>query len=112
MLPILADYLEAFGSDERFLVFAFSSISLAFALFLFVSGSNLVIRLLLLSSACLIFLAFGILAPLSATSAIVVNPEMSPVKLNYNFGFLALGAGLFLKFRKLPIGELKSENSN
>lgn len=102
MLPVFADCLEVFGSDERFLVFASSSVVIATALFFFVSDACRATRLLLGSAAFLLIFAFVVVAPLNAIEVAQGSPEMNPVSLNFNFGFLALGLGLFLKFRKLP----------
>lgn len=102
MFPIFIDYLEVFVSDERFVVFASSSIVLALALFLFAPNSTGVARLLLCSAAFLLMFAFVVVAPLSAIDVVRGTKEMNPVALNFNFGFLALGLGLFLKFRRLP----------
>lgn len=102
MLPAFTDYLEVFGSDERFLVFAFSSVVIAVSLFFFFSGSGRTIRLLLASAAFLLVFAFVVLAPLNAIEVVKGSQQVNPVSLNLNFGFLALGLGLFLKFRKLP----------
>ena len=102
MLPKLIDYLDLFASDERFFVFAFSSVVLAAALLFFLSGTSRVTRLFLLSAAFLMVFSFVVLAPLNALSAVHGTASVNPVALNLNFGFLALGVGLFLKFRKLP----------
>lgn len=102
MLPDFADYLDVFASDERFLVFASSSIVLAVALMFFLSGAGRTTRMLLLSAAFLIVFSFVVLAPLSAMSAVKSTASVNPVALNFNFGFLALGVGMFLKFRNLP----------
>ncbi|GHC56903.1 hypothetical protein [Roseibacillus persicicus] len=102
MLPQFADYLEVFGSDERFFVFASSSFVLALVICLFLKGACPATRLLLLSAAFLIAFAFVVLAPLAALSTVQQTAELSPVNLNFNFGFLALGLGLMLKFRDLP----------
>lgn len=102
MQPLFTDYLEVFGSDERFFVFAAASVVLAIVLISFLRGSNGLVRLLFLCAAFLLPFAFVVLAPLSAISVAKDDSGISPVILNYNFGFLALGLGLFLKFRKLP----------
>lgn len=102
MLPILADYLEVFASDERFLVFASSSIVLATALLFFLPGACRFTRLLFFSAALLLMFAFVVVAPFSSLSLAQGTPELNPVSLNYNFGFLTLGLGLFLRFRHLP----------
>lgn len=100
MFPIFADYLDVFGSDERFLVFASSSIVLALSLCFFLAGSSRVTRILLWSAAFLLVFAFVVVAPLSAIEVARGSETVNPVALNFNFGFLALGLGLFLKFRK------------
>lgn len=110
MFPILADYLEVLGSDERFLVFALSSIILATVLLFFVRNACRVTRLLLFCAAFLIVFAYVVLAPLTSLSLVEQSAEISPVSLNLNFGFLALGLGLFLKFRNLPVGKAKNQN--
>lgn len=104
MLLQLKDYLEVFASDERFLVFACSAVIIAVAVFIFLRGAGRATRLLLLSAAFLFVFAFVVLAPLSSLSVVEQTAMMSPVTLNYNFGFLALGLGLFAKFRHLPKG--------
>ena len=108
MLPTFADYIEVFVSDERFLVFALASVVLSVALFFFLSGTGRFTRLFLLSAAALLLFAFVVVAPLSAMAATQETPVIDPVKLNYNFGFLALGLGLFLKFRHLPARSQKA----
>lgn len=91
-----------FVSDERFLVFASSSVVLALAIFFFVSGSGRFTRLLLLSAAFLLVFAFVVVAPMHSISATAGSSEVNPVNSNLNFGFLALGLGLFFKFGGLP----------
>ncbi|MGJ8726586.1 MAG: hypothetical protein ACSHYB_18725 [Roseibacillus sp.] len=105
MLPDFADYLDVFASDERFLVFASSSIVLAVAVMFFLSGAGRTTRMLLLSAAFLMVFSFVVLAPLTAISEVTPTASVNPVSLNFNFGFLALGAGMFLKFRNLPSGK-------
>lgn len=102
MLPQFTDYLEVFASDERFVVFAGSSLIIALSVVCFLRGSGHATRLLLLSAAFLFVFAFTVLAPLSTLSQLEQASTVSPVTLNYNFGFLALGLGLFAKFRHLP----------
>ena len=102
MLPTFLDYLDVFASDERLLVFGLSSLVLAAALMFILSGAGRVTRILLVSAAFLMVFSFLVLAPLSALAAVSATPTVNPVALNFNFGFLALGVGLFLKFRKLP----------
>lgn len=104
----LADYLSVFVSDERFLVFAGASLVLAFVLILFQKGEGRFTRLFLGSAAFLLFFSFVILAPLSALQVVSDSGGVDPVKFNYNFGFLALGIGLFLKFRNLPVRARKA----
>ena len=105
MFPHFVEYLDVFASDERFLVFGLSSVVLAAALLFFLSGAGRFTRMLLLSAAFLLVFAFVVLAPLASISAVSGTATVNPVALNLNFGFLALGVGLFLKFRHLPSGK-------
>jgi len=96
----IRSFFEVFGTDERFLIFALGSLVLAVALFSMTKGASRATQLLLGSGALLIVLAFVILAPLNALNLLGSQAQVSPVALNFNFGFLALGLGLLFKFRK------------
>ena len=95
------NYLDVLASDERFVVFGLSSLVLAAALFFFLPGAGRATRMFLLSAAFLMVFALVVLAPLSYLAAVTGSPTVNPVALNFNFGLLALGVGVFLKFRHL-----------
>ena len=103
MLPVFTDYLEVLVSDERFLVFASSSVVIALALLFFVSDASRFTKLLLCSAAFLLVFAFVVVAPMQAISAVEPISGVNPVSLNFNFGLLTLGLGLYFKFRRLPV---------
>lgn len=91
-------YFEVFKTDERFIVFALASLVLTLALIPLMRRESFAITILLASAAVLFVFAFVILAPLSYLSIVENTPSLSPVTLNFNFGFLALGVGLAFKF--------------
>lgn len=93
-------YLDVFKSDERFIVFALGSLMLTFALIPLMRRESFATTVLLSSAALLLVFAFVVLAPLSSLSMVETTAALSPVTLNFNFGFLVLGAGLALKFLK------------
>lgn len=93
-------YFEVFKADERFIVFALGSLVLALALIPLMRREDFATSVLLASAAVLLVFAFVVLAPLSYLSLVEHSRELSPVTLNFNFGFLALGGGLAFKFLK------------
>lgn len=98
----VVDFLGVFGSDERFLVFALSSLVLTLSLIPLMRNAHGGVRLLMGSGAFLIVFAFVVLAPMSSLNWLPAQSDINPVGLNFNFGFLALGLGLVFKFRNLP----------